>query len=175
MTDTPTHPPRPWYKEPYVWMMIFFPAVAVVAGMITLRLALVSNDGLVVDDYYKQGKAINRVLARDDEAARLGLSAVVQFNWETSAMQAQLSAREAFAFPEVIETKFMHRTRAGFDQTLELKHVNAGLYRATLPKLAVGGWHVSLEAGAWRLLGTIDPGTTQLEITAEPSHRVPKA
>ena len=37
-----------------------------------LVLANVTWDGLVADDYYRQGMEINRSLARDTEAARLG-------------------------------------------------------------------------------------------------------
>ncbi len=51
-----------WYREPYVWLLIAIPACAVVAGFVTLALAIATDDGLVVDDYYWQGKQINRVL-----------------------------------------------------------------------------------------------------------------
>jgi len=166
---TKTVLPQPWYKEPYVWMIIFFPALAVVAGLFTFRLAMVSNDGLVVDDYYQQGKTINRVLARDDAAAKLGLRAVVQFNWETNAVQVQLTAQEVYQYPAKIKASFMYRTRAGFDKEIELSLISEGLYRANLPKLVLGGWHVALEADNWRLLGTLNPGDTQVEIVAEPS------
>ena len=51
------------------------PAVVIVAGVITLWLAVRSSDGLVTDDYYKQGLAVNQVLERDHRAAALGLRA----------------------------------------------------------------------------------------------------
>ena len=50
---------KPWYREPWVWLMIALPASAVVGGIITIYLAVSTSDGLVVDDYYKRGKAIN--------------------------------------------------------------------------------------------------------------------
>ena len=56
---------KPWYAEPWVWLMISFPLAAVIGGMITIYLAVLTSDGLVVDDYYKRGKAINVDLARD--------------------------------------------------------------------------------------------------------------
>ena len=36
------------------------PAIVVVAGIYTAYLAIVSNDGLVDDDYYKQGLAVSQ-------------------------------------------------------------------------------------------------------------------
>ena len=57
MSDTPK---KPWYREFYVWLVIFFPVLAIVAGFYTLKLAIESDDGLVEDDYYKQGIEINR-------------------------------------------------------------------------------------------------------------------
>lgn len=41
---------RPWYKEPWPWVIISIPAAAVVMGFTTLYLALTNPDHLVVDD-----------------------------------------------------------------------------------------------------------------------------
>ena len=54
------------------------PAVAVVCGAVMLWLAITSYDGLVSDDYYKEGLAINQVLRRDKRAA----------NWVTGRTRA---------------------------------------------------------------------------------------
>ena len=71
---------KPWYREPFVWLVILFPASAVIGGMITISLAISSDDGLVVDDYYKRGLEINRTLERDKAAARHGIQATLGFN-----------------------------------------------------------------------------------------------
>ena len=41
----------PWYRHPWPWILMSGPFVVVVAGVITLYLAVVSDDGLVDDDY----------------------------------------------------------------------------------------------------------------------------
>ncbi len=160
--------PRPWYREFYVWMVIFFPALAVVAGIVTIRLAYVSNDGLVTDDYYKNGKMINQVLARDDAAVRLGLQAVAQLNWETHTAQVQLSANPDYPLPQQVQAQFMHPTRAGQDHVATFTATGAaGMYRAPLPPLTRGQWHILLEADDWRLLSLLDaPATTQMVLAA---------
>ena len=63
----------PWYKERWTWLLMLMPATAIVAGFITLWLAITSFDGLVADDYYKQGLAINQTLARANAAQERGL------------------------------------------------------------------------------------------------------
>ena len=50
----PPHLRTPWYREPYVWLLIAFPAVAVLAGLITLALAIASDDD-VPDDAPAKG------------------------------------------------------------------------------------------------------------------------
>ncbi|HAY26471.1 MAG TPA: hypothetical protein DIT03_10490, partial [Candidatus Accumulibacter sp.] len=67
----------PWYREPWPWLLMLGPLVVVIAGLVTAYLAVVSNDGLVVDDYYKEGLGINQRTARDQRAADLGIAAEV--------------------------------------------------------------------------------------------------
>ena len=62
---------KPWYKEPWPWFLMAGPAIVIVAGFATAWLAIISNDGLVTDDYYKQGLAINQRLQRDHHASDL--------------------------------------------------------------------------------------------------------
>ena len=62
---------QPWYREPWPWFLILLPMSAVVASMITIWLAVKSADGLVEDDYYKQGIGINKILDRDQAAENL--------------------------------------------------------------------------------------------------------
>ena len=54
-----------WWRFPLVWMVIAGPAVVVVAGFVTLWLAIRSPDPLVAADYYRQGIEINRTLAAE--------------------------------------------------------------------------------------------------------------
>ena len=40
---------EPWYRNPWVWLMISIPALTVVACMYTIYLALTNPDYLVTD------------------------------------------------------------------------------------------------------------------------------
>jgi len=155
MTTAQKSEKRPWYKEPYVWMILFFPSLAVVAGTYTIFLAVKTNDGLVVDDYYKQGLEINRTLERDFVAQRYGLQSAIQMNQENLMLQVQvMQEKKEYQLPGQIELHFRHRTRSGFDQTLQLAHQDDGVYQGQFEKaLEAGWWTVQMEADDWRLIG----------------------
>ncbi len=144
-----------WYREPFVWLVLFFPALAVVAGFITLRLAIVSDDGLVVDDYYKQGKEINLVLARDEAAIVRGYTGALRLDYRQNELSLALKARDGSAPPETVSLKWLHATRGGNDQEILLPRNSDGVYRAPAPKLAAGHWHLQVEAQDWRLTGEL--------------------
>jgi hypothetical protein len=138
---------RPWYREPWPWLLMSGPAAVVVAGAFTSWLAFASADGLVAEDYYRKGLAINRVLAREEEASRLGISAEMRL--EPGRVVAELHG----AAPEVVFAHLAHATRAGHDVRLRLARGADGRYAAPLPPLPPGRWHIALEdaRGAWRI------------------------
>src|SRR5574343_2033893 len=71
---------RPWYKDRWPWLLMAGPFLAVVAGIITFRIAVVTADDMVTDDYYKRGKDINLELGRDKAAIELGIDAQAMFS-----------------------------------------------------------------------------------------------
>lgn len=138
---------KPWYREPWPWLLMSGPAAVLVAGFATLWIAIASSDGLVADDYYKQGLAINKRLAKEDEARRRGLSAVVRL--EPERLQVELHGEA----PPALFVHLAHATRAGYDVRLRLAPVAPGRYEAAVSGLPRGHWHVVIEdpRGAWRI------------------------
>ena len=43
-------PLRPWYREPWPWVAIAIPAIAVIGGLFTLYLAVTNPDPLVIEE-----------------------------------------------------------------------------------------------------------------------------
>jgi hypothetical protein len=124
------------------------PAAVIVAGAATIWLAVASADGLVADDYYKRGLAINQVLAREDNARRLGVRARIE------SAHGRLRVTLAGAAPQALFAQLAHATRAGHDVRLRLAPVGAGVYEAELPQLPAGRWRLSLEdpRREWRVV-----------------------
>lgn len=144
-----------WYREPCVWFLIAIPLAAVIGGIITAGLAVESNDGLVVDDYYKKGLEINRVLERDDAAAVLGIQADMQLSREQHTFRLFLTGKPEFTAPAKVNVSFLHATRSGFDEHLLISRQGDNRYQARLPQLEKGRWYIQVETDDWRVLKTI--------------------
>ncbi len=146
---------KPWHKEFYVWMIIFFPMLAVVAGIYTIILAIQSDDGLVVDDYYKEGLEINRTIERDKIASDYQLNTEVNLNEELEEVAITLIANTDFVYPKQLSISFLHATRAGLDKQANVLLTNENVYRGNLSKLSPGKWYVHMQHDDWRLIKII--------------------
>ena len=148
-----------WYRNPLVWMMIAFPAWSVIAGISTVVVAFQVFDGVVVDDYYARGKAINVVIERDVAALRRGLAAVVHLAPARSAagteVTAAVTALDVGSLPAVLKLALLHSTRGGVDAHVDLVRTAPGAYRADLPALAPGKYYLQVEAEDWRIVGAL--------------------
>ncbi len=139
---------RPWYREPWPWLLMAGPAAVLVAGAVTIWLAVASSDGLVADDYYRRGLGINQELGRERFAAERGIEARVRR--EGGRLRVELKG----AAPEALFARLVHATRSGNDQRLRLVRAGGSVYQAELPALAEGRWRLVLEdpRGEWRIV-----------------------
>jgi hypothetical protein len=144
---------QPWYKERWPWFLMAGPGIVIIAGFITLWLAVVSYDGLVSDDYYKQGLEVNQSLQRDHLASNLGLHGDVMRSGVN--LRLLLSAESDAGLPAELVLRLAHPTRAGQDQLVKMVLEGQGFYSGKLAAEVSGRWLVSIEdpAGRWRLQG----------------------
>lgn len=157
----------PWYRQGWPWFLIALPATAVVAGVLTFVLAARSWDGLVVDDYYKQGLMVGKVIERTEHARSLGLSARLQIH--SDGLRVELSAGKGVPLPRGVVVTIAHPTHAGFDQTLHLTG-DGGVYAGPIAPLSTGRWlfQIEDESRSWRLNGAAYL-PTETEIRIDPS------
>ncbi len=143
----------PWYRQGWPWFLIMFPAIAVVAGLVTFWIAYATFDGMVVDDYYKEGRTIDMTVARSVKAAELGLSADVKLRSED--IEIVLASSNGAVLPAQLIVTIIHPTRAGQDQHLVLEG-RSGVYSGETATLGTGKWLLQLEdeSRSWRLNGT---------------------
>ncbi len=157
----------PWYREPWPWVLIALPGIAVVGCSITLWLAVRSADGVVASDYYKQGLAINRELARTERAAALGLHAAVELAGvnDGDRIRVRLAADRSLPVEPTLRLELIHPGHGGFDRTAVLARTSGdaehaeyvgrfGEVRATAQPVA---WQITLESPHWRLDGQMNP------------------
>ncbi len=142
----------PWYRHPWPWILMAGPACAVVAGFVTMYIAFTHADPLVVDQYYKDGLAINRVLERDHAALARGYRASVVLNGDRTLVRVRMDGEN---LPAELVLHFIHLTRAGFDRNFPLLQIQPGLYEGSLRLPDAARWNVELEDAQrqWRLTG----------------------
>ena len=145
--------PNPWYREPWPWLVMAGPAAVVVAGAITTVIAFRSFDGVVADDYYKQGLAINRLMAREAAAKRLGVAAALGFSAGRTRVRVTLAGA---ADPTSLRVVLVHPTLRAWDQSLLLARVSPGVYEGVMRVPRPGAYRLQLEdgEGRWRLDGS---------------------
>lgn len=158
---------KPWYKQFWPWALMVMPATAVVAGLYTYSLAASGSSGLVVDDYYNEGKAINRSLERGQKAATMGLQANLMFNGEAVRLlldNSQVQPQQALVL------KLLHATMPNRDQSITLVNSGSGVWSGKIQSLSAGKWYVHLMPvdESWRLEGTL-PNTDADAVNLQPA------
>lgn len=127
-------------------------------------LAYRTEDGLVADDYYKQGLAINRVLKRDERARELNLSAVSSFSGE----RVRVVLKDAGEAPRELRLRLIHPTRGGRDRSVSLTSTAPGIYDGTVAGIYGETRRLVLEdaGSSWRLIGIWNGGEEPAKLEA---------
>ncbi len=149
----------PWYRYPMVWMIVGIPFSAIVMGAIMIWLAITTDDGLVADDYYKQGMAINRDLHRDAMAQEKALSAALEMNDSDGLIRMNLAFDKGGleSYPDALQLKLQYATHDHNDVHLMLNHGQGDRYIGMIRQALIPGkWYLELSQGEWRLNGAMD-------------------
>lgn len=143
---------KPWYRYGWPWFLMSFPAMAVVLGFHLLYLAMNTNNSLVVDDYYKQGKGINQRIERDRVARLIGVSAQIEGGQEGLIVQLSFRNEKNSSFSGNIsdvvplDLALVHVTLDTEDLFTELQPIGNHRYIARELKLPTEGrWRLHLQ------------------------------
>lgn len=150
-TDPATQ--KPWYRHPYLWLVLVLPVIAVVASLSFVRLAFSHQDDMVRDDWYMDGKTLRQDLSRDTLAKQLGLSAQVQVS-PSGQVDVHFVSEKPVVWPAQLWLGFFHPVKQARDIQITLRLQADGHYQAQAPALlqARGRYHAELENGGdWRL------------------------
>ncbi len=155
--ERPAQARKPWYREPWPWLLMAGPAIVVVAGVTTAVIAFRGADGLVADDYYKQGLGINRDIARDQAASSLGIVGEIRI----APGSARVTLRAAGTLPDRVTLRLAHPSRAAEDRVLYPARQPDGAWEAPLPALPAGRWLAIVETAQWRVSASLDTRAAQ--------------
>ncbi len=148
--------------EPMALLVWGLPLAAVIAGLSTVWIAVQAGGSDTVRDSVRRVAQVQTTnLARDEVAARRGLSADLRIDPETHALTLQLQGDGAL--PEQLRLVLGHPSQSSQDQALVLVRAQPGTYLGRLQRDPAQRWHLQLDTqdGDWRLVGTLDPGAAQ--------------
>ncbi len=149
----PREDSEPWYRQFWPWFIFSLPAAVVVAGITTVVIANRGADDLVVDEYYKDGLAINRKLEKKERAQALGIGASL----EVSDMEILVKTTGQVNSPQ-LKLLMSHPLESDRDFIVMLVQSLPGEYRGRLQAEIAPRWHWALineGDNAWRLDGSI--------------------
>lgn len=131
----------PWYKQFWPWFLIAVPVITLIMGGVLLHLAVSTEDSLVVDDYYKEGKAINANLDK--------VAAAKKKNITTDLLIDKGSITLTFhsGIPQdgnAVKLAFYHVTLEDRDVDVLLTRDASGKYRGFIEEDLSGKWRISL-------------------------------
>ncbi|WP_394425363.1 FixH family protein [Vreelandella stevensii] len=152
MSDTPI---QPWYKQFWPWFLLALLSSSIVVSTTFAVLSVKTADGMVVqEDYYEHGKAINMILAKQERANELGLSAELRIDPLTSDIVLDLTGDDR---PETLYLTLIFPTQDDRDQEFVLQHVREGRYITQGPDNLRYRWYIQLQPqqtdADWRLIG----------------------
>lgn len=141
---------KAWYQHFWVWFIVVIPLLSMVLSFNMLYLATSTQDSLVVDDYYKQGKSINADLARQTRAHTLGVVAQLRVN--DKQLVLDLASQQPLQLG-ALQLLFYHPTLSDRDFAINLLKDGQGQFRARLEHAISGKWRVTLQPldKEWRL------------------------
>lgn len=153
-----------WYREPWAWFVLFFPMLAVIAGISTFIIFNNNAPSMVSDDYYKDGKKINKDLSKYEAAVKRNITFELTFNDGV----AEFTKRSGDIMKnQAIKISFFHVTLEKYDMEELVSASGNGSYRVTMPAdMLEGKWRVRIESfdGAWRLQKYVTFPNSQLII-----------
>lgn len=153
-------PPRedtqPWYKQFWPWFLISLPLSVVIASLYTINLAIESNDGLVSDDYYKDGLAIHMDADSAARAAELGIAGALELDRETGAVTLELD-KPLPGGERMLDVEIIHPTIPDQDQSVQMVSAGGTRFAGRIEPLADANWKVAVRPAdrSWRIEGRL--------------------
>jgi hypothetical protein len=135
-----------WYRNPWVWLIIALPMSAVIGGIATVIITSMNQPDMVVDDYYKKGKAINQELTLYDNAQKLGVTLELKVNEHRIEIKSPVTYT-------ALKVKMVHSTLADQDFDLVLTPNATGTLSSSVEDIMPGKWQVIVMPmdSAWKV------------------------
>lgn len=150
---------KPAWKESWFWFVMAPLLLVMVVSLGTVSLAFRVADDRVQDDYFKEGRMINKHFAEEQNALAQGVSGQLDFDFMARQVHLTLTAK---TLPGELQLIFSHPVDEGRDTTLILRRTGERKFSAELPRIPDGRWYLVLSAAdgaahkGWRVSTEVD-------------------
>ena len=141
-----------WYQEPWAWLIVVILLATVIAGTSFIVYAFKIQDSVVVDDYYKNGKAINADLTRDNNASELAIKADILIDDLTGEVRVSIQGK-ATQWPEQLKLSLLSPVFKERDKMLTINRSPASTEQR---QVYVGQVDAAVEGKTYVQLETLD-------------------
>ena len=121
---------KPWYKEPWPFILISITGLGVVAGSTLAYIGLSNPPEIVSGDFEQLGRGLTDTNVRTAQARSLGLSGVLHISEREARLE--LSALDAAGLPETLLIQFQHPATSDQDRILVVQRRAAGVYSGSM-------------------------------------------
>lgn len=149
--------PRHAMREPMVWLVMLLPAAVVIAGFVTLGIAIASGGNDAVPEVVRRTAQIQTAeLGPEDRARQRGLRAVLQVQADAVRL---VPVQGDFDRNGPLRITFAHPVRADLDASVELLPDATG-WQARFALDPTHDWQLRLapQDAAWRIHGRLPAG-----------------
>lgn len=145
---------KAWYKQFWPWFLIAIPVSSFIMTGVLIRVATTTENALVVDDYYKEGKAINVNLDKLSAAKRNNITTELVIDEGAVALKFHSGIPQDGV---ALKMSFYHTTLQERDTSILLSRDANGVYRGLVEAPLAGKWQISLEPidARWKIQNTL--------------------
>lgn len=161
----------PWYRQFWPWL-VFSPMLFVVpAGFWMIYISVVTSDGSVIDEVYRDGRSYVVSTEADDRARELQLEARMQMIGDRISMRLDGNLD---TMPQTLDLLFVFDAHAQRDVEVALSQTPDGRFTGQLPETIEGERSLLLQppdsATPWRLHGRVTLPSSSIQ-TLQPRVR----
>ncbi|WP_299196855.1 FixH family protein [uncultured Amphritea sp.] len=157
----------PWYKQPWLWFIIAPLIATVLYSTVYITASIVTNDGVVLEEYTKRARAFHEDNQLQEVAVQLGMSGTLRFDTVTSDINFALLSSKDEPLPEQLNLTIGHPTKASLDVTTTLRQLRPGHYVGELQTSLNGNRKliISPDDKKWQLIEEVEPPYDQQSFT----------
>ena len=119
----------PWYKQFWLWFILAPLAILIAATFYLLYLAITTSDGVILDNYYRDGKGYVLRTEEDEFARSAQLRA--ELHLADDRVQVKLTGH-LVPMPDQLRLIIAHPTSQAYDVSVDLTHRGLGEFTAPL-------------------------------------------